>query len=397
MFTNMDEDPKQSEDLFNEYRSDIMKLAANHKVNQVRKRSTVISTYDTGSWQSFSDNRCKALRLICRQNRMLYVKGCIAETSTLVKRIKLHLLGGIKVLNFDIFITRFVKKFIMLWKFDGPLHVKTLMTHIVALEDKVLLQMEAIAFYLELDNLYHTFLYVRESRTLYTSLPDLAVDVERMYVLKNAAVLDVVCYAVQQQNLLKDSSTFQRPSLTNSSIQDFSLDILEEQPLMPSAHEVVLEELPAVSEWLQDNGSFPDADILDLAGNLSSYQDLTQYVKRIKNSATTNCRHICSERCSHDVYKFGALLINIVCGSFKASPSGNVLYNEEFFFELRELAASGNLAQAFEPSPPDSVELCQACYYMEIGLQCVQDSIELRPCRSRVVEMLSREVWKYFL
>ncbi|XP_059633698.1 cysteine-rich receptor-like protein kinase 3 [Cornus florida] len=87
-----------------------------------------------------------------------------------------------------------------------------------------------------------------------------------------------------------------------------------------------------------------------------------------------------------DVYSFGVLLIEVVCGKRTNSFSQNSFSILEMVWNLY---GTGRLCEAVDPSLDGKYQAEAASTLLQVGLLCVQASAELRPSMSIVVKMLT--------
>lgn len=86
-----------------------------------------------------------------------------------------------------------------------------------------------------------------------------------------------------------------------------------------------------------------------------------------------------------DIYSFGVLVIEVVCGK------KNISFGQNSFSILQKvwnLYGEGRLCEAVDPSLQGNFVEEEALILLQVGLLCAQASAELRPCMSSVVKML---------
>ncbi|KAL2547144.1 Cysteine-rich receptor-like protein kinase 3 [Forsythia ovata] len=87
-----------------------------------------------------------------------------------------------------------------------------------------------------------------------------------------------------------------------------------------------------------------------------------------------------------DVYSFGVLVIEVVCGTKIYAFSQN---SHSILQKVWNLYGAGKLSEAVDPSLENKFQEDEASRVLQIGLICVQASAELRPSMSIVVKMLT--------
>lgn len=92
-----------------------------------------------------------------------------------------------------------------------------------------------------------------------------------------------------------------------------------------------------------------------------------------------------------DIYSFGVLLIEIVCG--RCNTNTRLPIEEQFLLErVWRLYESQELVLLVDTTMDGAFDAEQACKFLQIGLLCTQDAPKLRPSMSRVVKMLTGEM-----
>ncbi|KAL3503710.1 hypothetical protein ACH5RR_038159 [Cinchona calisaya] len=92
-----------------------------------------------------------------------------------------------------------------------------------------------------------------------------------------------------------------------------------------------------------------------------------------------------------DIYSFGVLLIEIVCG--RCNTNTRLPIEEQFLLERTwELYERRELVGLVDTELNGNFDAEQACRFLKIGLLCTQDSPKLRPSMSTVVKMLTGEI-----
>ncbi|XP_044501574.1 cysteine-rich receptor-like protein kinase 42 isoform X2 [Mangifera indica] len=92
-----------------------------------------------------------------------------------------------------------------------------------------------------------------------------------------------------------------------------------------------------------------------------------------------------------DVYSFGVLVLEIVCGR------RNNLYSQDFISPLQTvwtLYRSDNLVEAVDSSLNKEFPVEEATKVLQIGLLCTQAEVALRPSMAQVISMLTTESCK---
>lgn len=87
-----------------------------------------------------------------------------------------------------------------------------------------------------------------------------------------------------------------------------------------------------------------------------------------------------------DVYGFGVLVIEVVCGKRNNSFTQDSLSILQMVWKLY---GTGRLYEAVDPSLGGNFQEDMASRVLKVGLLCVQASAELRPSMSLVVKMLT--------
>ncbi|KAJ9671488.1 hypothetical protein PVL29_025270 [Vitis rotundifolia] len=91
-----------------------------------------------------------------------------------------------------------------------------------------------------------------------------------------------------------------------------------------------------------------------------------------------------------DVYSFGVLLLEIVCG--RSNKNTRLAYGEHYLLEMVwELHGRGELADAVDTSLNGDFDIEEVCRFLKVGLLCTQDMPKIRPTMSTVVSMLMGE------
>ncbi|GAB4846556.1 Cold-responsive protein kinase 1 [Ancistrocladus abbreviatus] len=92
-----------------------------------------------------------------------------------------------------------------------------------------------------------------------------------------------------------------------------------------------------------------------------------------------------------DVYSFGVLLLEIVCGTCnrnKRLPS-----EDQYLLERAwRMYESGQVVELVDESLRGDLNIVEACTFMKIALLCTQDVAKTRPSMSNVVKMLQGKV-----
>ncbi|WCJ32249.1 Protein kinase superfamily protein [Euphorbia peplus] len=92
-----------------------------------------------------------------------------------------------------------------------------------------------------------------------------------------------------------------------------------------------------------------------------------------------------------DVYSFGVLLLEIVCG--RPNTNRRLPSDEQYLLErVWELYEKEELENMVDTSLSGDYDAEEACRYMKIGLLCTQDMPKLRPSMSTVAKMLKGEM-----
>ncbi|XP_020242564.1 putative serine/threonine-protein kinase isoform X2 [Asparagus officinalis] len=95
--------------------------------------------------------------------------------------------------------------------------------------------------------------------------------------------------------------------------------------------------------------------------------------------------------CKSDIYSFGVLLLEIVCG--RCNRNTSLPHEERFLLERTWLHyESGELAKVVDTSITDDLEIEEACKFLKIALLCTQEVAKLRPLMSTVVTMLTTKM-----
>ncbi|KAL9236525.1 hypothetical protein vseg_011183 [Gypsophila vaccaria] len=93
-----------------------------------------------------------------------------------------------------------------------------------------------------------------------------------------------------------------------------------------------------------------------------------------------------------DVYSFGVLLLEIVCG--RCNTNMRLPHGERYLLErIWEHYQQGELAEMIDDSLNGDYDTEEACKFLKIGLLCTQDAPKLRPAMSAVVKMLKGEIY----
>ncbi|KAK9674289.1 hypothetical protein RND81_12G223700 [Saponaria officinalis] len=92
-----------------------------------------------------------------------------------------------------------------------------------------------------------------------------------------------------------------------------------------------------------------------------------------------------------DVYSFGVLLLEIVCG--RCNTNMRLPHGERYLLErIWEHYQQGELVVMVDESLNGDFDAEEACKFLKIGLLCTQDAPKLRPAMSAVVKMLKGEI-----
>ncbi|KAE8705175.1 putative LRR receptor-like serine/threonine-protein kinase [Hibiscus syriacus] len=91
-----------------------------------------------------------------------------------------------------------------------------------------------------------------------------------------------------------------------------------------------------------------------------------------------------------DIYSFGVLLLEIVCG--RCNTNRRLPVSEQFLLEkVWNMYGCGQLLELVDPSLNGDFNDEEAQKFLKIGLLCTQDMSKLRPSMSQVVKMLMGE------
>jgi serine/threonine protein kinase len=88
-----------------------------------------------------------------------------------------------------------------------------------------------------------------------------------------------------------------------------------------------------------------------------------------------------------DVYSFGVLVLEIVCGKKNNSTIHDLGSLLEMVWKLYKI---DKLSESIDPSLEDDIPIKQACNVLRIGLLCTQASAALRPSMNEVIQMLTQ-------
>ncbi|GAV78673.1 Pkinase domain-containing protein [Cephalotus follicularis] len=89
-----------------------------------------------------------------------------------------------------------------------------------------------------------------------------------------------------------------------------------------------------------------------------------------------------------DIYSFGVLLIEIVCG--RCNTNTRLPYEEQYLLERTwDLYERRELIALVDTAMNGDFDAEEACRFLKIGLLCTQDTPKLRPSMSTVIKMLT--------